>query len=92
MQSLYWHDSYNISAKVIIFCSDTINVVHRIDSSVYNEFIEFVFIDIPIDVFRIDKNIMVVLIYWPPKTGVSQCRILLNETLMQIQKEGKSAT
>ena len=65
------------------------NVVQRVDVSIFNEFIESVFVEIPNDVFRMGKSIVVGVIYRPPGTDVSECYILLKEILSKIQKEGK---
>ena len=65
------------------------NVVQRVDLSIFNEFIESVFVEVPNDVFRMGKSIVVGVIYRPPGTDVSQCNILLNEIFSKIQKEGK---
>ena len=56
----------------VIFCSDTMNAVHRVES---------VFIEIPHDVFRMGKNIIVGVIYRPPGADVNECNIFLNEIL-----------
>ena len=55
----------------------------------FNEFIESVFVEIPNDVFRMGKGIVIGAIYRPPGTDVSQCNIMLNEIISKIQKEGK---
>ena len=83
------HRSTQVGGGVAIFCSDTMNVVQRVDLSIFNEFIESVFVEIPNDVFRMGKSIVIGVIYRPPGTDVSQCNILLNEILSKIQKEGK---
>ena len=64
------------------------NDVQRVNVSIFNEFIESVFVEIPNDVFRMGKSIVVGVIYRPPGTDVSHCNILLNEILSKIQKEG----
>ena len=83
------HRSTQVGGGVAIFCSDTMNVVQRFDLSIFNEFIESVFVEIPNDVSRMGKSIVVSVIYRPPGTDVSQCDILLNEILSKIQKEWK---
>ena len=53
---------------------------HHIEET-FSEFIESVFIEIPNDVFRMGKNIIVLVIYRPPGTDVNECSILLNGIL-----------
>ena len=81
--------STQMGRGVAIFCSDTMTVVHRVDLSIFNEFIKSVFVEILNDVFRMGKSIVVGVIYRPPGSDFSQRNILSNEFLSKIQKKGR---
>ena len=83
------HRKNAVGGGVAIYARSDIAYTERNDISYFDECMESVFIEIPKDVFKMDKNIIVGTVYRPPGTNKFYNR--MEEVIIHIQKENKSA-
>ena len=83
------HRKSTCGGGVAIYVKHGIDYFHREDLSGFDDCMESVFIEIPKDVFKLGKNVIIGTIYRPPGTDITQFNKKLEAVVVKIQKENK---
>ena len=83
------HRNEKTGGGVGIFWQNSIQLTLRDDLSLFNEYPESVFIEIPSDAFHIGQTVLIGTIYRPPGMDLYQFNTLLCDIMEKIQMEKK---
>ena len=83
------HRKSTCGRGVAIYVKHGIDYFYREDLSGFDDCMESVFIEIPKDVFKLGKNVIIGTIYRPPGTDITQFNKKLEAVVVKIQKENK---
>ena len=95
---LYSHTGYTFTERhrndrsgggVGLFLKDHIDYIVREDLLIFCDIMESLFVEIPGSEFKMEKNIILGIIYWPPGTDLNQFSDLFGNILEIVKKENK---
>ena len=81
------HRSKRSGGRVGIYLKNEVEFVVRDDLAIFNDLLESVFIEIPKDVFKMDKNMIIGVVYRPPGGDLSLFNAFFADILQTIQTE-----
>ena len=87
--ALHVYRTNRIGGGVSIMIKNSIDFIERHDIDVFNECLETKFIELPQNVARFDKNVVIGVVYRPPNSDFDQFNDTISELLVRLNNERK---